>query len=581
MKLSLLGQIWEYESAPIEKIRHVQIKYKLPFVISQYFAAKLNTITLEEDEIEAWLNPSLENLHDPYLMLGMDIAVQRILEAKENYEKILVVTDFDVDGTTSSLVLQSTCSLIGISSQNISFYIPDRFGEGYGFNSGAIQRAKEKGCTLIITADIGVRDHKTVDLAESEEIDVIICDHHLPPGESVPPNAVAVLCPPQEKCTYPNAALAACGVSLKLAQALLQTQPHITNLKAILHSMLKVVAIGTIADVVSLATLENRTIVSLGLEALSNPPRRHKPGLQALLDVSGVKDLVTTYAVGYQIAPRINAAGRIASAETVVNLFHATNDKDARRLAKVLDDRNTERRALQSKMIEDAMKQISEPIPSFIVIKGREEEGFHRGIVGIVAGRLKEQYHRPVAVVSLGEEEARASVRSPPSIHAVRALDFCQDLLGKYGGHAAAAGFSVPIENLAALEKSLNHYVDEEVGKSALIPKLDCQVQCQIGDVDLLVTLKLEELGPFGQENPRPIFWIRNVSPSRVETMGRDGNHLRFLAERTRCIWWQGAEYLEMLQAGRFDLAVSPQINRFNGRSSVQLIIKDAISLDA
>ena len=198
MKLSLLGLIWEYNPPPIEKIRQVQIKYKLPRVISQYFAKKLSTITLDESEIEAWLNPSLEHLHDPYLMLGMDIAVRRILEAKEKNEKILVVTDFDVDGTTSSLVLQSTCALIGIPSQNISFYIPDRFGEGYGFNKGAVKRAKDQGCSLIVTADIGVRDHKTVNLAEAEGIDVIICDHHLPPGESVPPNAVAVLCPPQE-----------------------------------------------------------------------------------------------------------------------------------------------------------------------------------------------------------------------------------------------------------------------------------------------------------------------------------------------------------------------------------------------
>ena len=579
MQLSLLGQIWQYEPPPIEHIRQVQIKYKLPFVISQYFARKLDTAALNESEIQAWLNPSLENLHDPYLMLGMDIAVQRILRAKEQKENILVVTDFDVDGTTSSLVLQSVCALIGIPSRNISFYIPDRFGEGYGFNKGAVQKAKEQECSLIITADIGVRDHQTVNLAEAEGIDVIICDHHLPPGESVPPNAVAVLCPPQERCTYPNAALAACGVSLKLAQALLQTQPHITNLEDILHSMLKVVAIGTIADVVSLATLENRAIVSLGLKALSNPRLRNKPGLQALLDVSGVKDLVTTYAVGYHIAPRINAAGRIASAETVVNLFQASTPKEARQLAKVLDDRNAERRALQAKMVDDASKQISAPIPNFIFVKGREENGFHRGIVGIVAGKLKDQYHRPVAVVSLGEESARASVRSPPTVHAVKALDYCKDLLGKYGGHAAAAGFDVPLENLAMLEERLQQYIEEEIEQTALIPKLNCQVQCQAEDIDLLVVLKLEELGPFGQNNPRPMFWVRNAKPQRVEVMGKEGNHLRFFIEKTRCIWWQGKQYLDVLQAGRFDLAVKPQINRFNGRSSVQLIIEDALPL--
>lgn len=577
MKLSLLGKIWEYQPPSIEKIRHVQIKYKLPFVISQYFANKLDTIELDEDEIEAWLNPSLDNLHDPYLMLGMETAVHRILLAKEKKEKILVVTDFDVDGTTSSLVLQSACSMVGISGQDISFYIPDRFGEGYGFNAGAVKRAKAEGCSLIVTADIGVRDHKTVDLAEQEGIDVIICDHHLPPGESVPPNAVAVLCPPQEKCTYPNAALAACGVSLKLAQALLQTQPHITNLTDILLSMLKVVAIGTIADVVSLATLENRTIVALGLKALTNPNLRNKPGLQALLDVSGVNDMVTTYSVGYQIAPRINAAGRIASAETVVNLFQASNDREARRLAKILDDRNTERRELQAKMIEDANKQLSDPLPNFIIIKGREEDGFHRGIVGIVAGKLKDQYYRPVAVVSLGETSARASVRAPSAVHAVRALDYCQDLLGKYGGHAAAAGFDVPLENLSKLEERLNRYIEEEIEQSALIPKLHCQVQCEARAVDLLAAIELEKLGPFGQENPRPLFWIRDVKPLRASAMGKEGNHLSFFAEQIKCIWWQKAEFLEEIKSGKFDLAVRPQINRFKGISSVQFIVEDAL----
>lgn len=580
MKISLLGQIWEYQPPSVELIRQVQVKYKLPFVISQYFASKINEIDLQEDEIEAWLNPSLDHLHDPYLMLGMDIAVQRILKAKECKEKILVVTDFDVDGTTSSLVLQSTCRLIGIPNQDISFYIPDRFGEGYGFNAGSVRRAKEQGCTLILTADIGVRDHQTVNLAVEAGIDVIICDHHLPPGESVPPNAVAVLCPPQAKCTYPNAALAACGVSLKLAQALLATQPLIRNYRAIMLSMLKVVAIGTIADVVSLATLENRAIVSLGLQELSSPQRRHKPGLQALLDVSGVQDLVTTYVVGYHIAPRINAAGRMASAETVVDLFQAPNETKAKELAQILDDRNTQRRVLQEKMVEDAISQIVEPVPGFIIVKGKEEDGFHRGIVGIVAGRIKDRYHRPVAVISLGEESARASVRSPPAVHAVHALDYCEDLLNKYGGHAAAAGFDVPIQNIDALEARLNQYVDEEISRQGLIPKLQCQVQCEAEDVDFQVVLKLEELGPFGQGNPQPIFWIRNAKPSRVATMGQMKAHLQFSLNQTRCIWWKGAEHLETLQSGRFDLAVRPQLNRYKGRSSVQFIVEDAIPLN-
>jgi single-stranded-DNA-specific exonuclease len=571
MLLSLNNHRWIFAPQKIEIVKKLQNEHSLSPLVATCLAERIKEIPAKD-----WLYPSMEHLHDPMLMLGMDKAIDRVLQAIRNKDRIRIVTDYDVDGTTSSLVLQAVCRLLG-SENKIDYHIPDRFTEGYGFSEGVAHKAIQDGIQLILTADIGIRDHLSVQIARNAGVDVIICDHHLPPGESVPKDANAVLCPPQEGCNYPNPALAACGVSLKLAQALLDYSPKYKSRKQeLLRSMMKIVAIGTIADVVSLATLENRSIVSIGLQELRCPTHRHKPGLQALLDVSGIEDnWVTSYHVGYQIAPRINAAGRMHLASSVVELFQSNDMQKARVLARLLDDHNRDRQDVQKKMLELAHSQIPNPLPHFIVVQGQENEGWHRGVVGIVAGRLRDSHHRPTAVISVTNDSGRGSIRSTANVHAVQALEYCSDLLRKFGGHPVAAGFDVDPKNISALIGRLNEYVRCKLNNDDLTPERRFQAKCSATDIDLKLANEIATLGPFGKDNPEPLVWITEASMERPTVM--KNGHLRFQVGRNKVIWWKGAKYLDSLKQGPFDLAARIGINRWKGRTSVQLTAEDIL----
>lgn len=548
------------------------------FLVTRILRSRESPTTVSEwQEIaHKWLNPNLDHLYDPYLIDNMEVAVERISAAIAAQEKIRIVTDYDVDGTTSSLILQSAIRLMGHPAQQIDYHIPDRFDEGYGFSIRAAETAIADGVKLIITADIGVRDHLAVETASKGGADVIICDHHLPPGESVPKHAVSVLCPPQASCKYPNPDLAACGVSLKLAQALLENHPRFSKQREmIIKSLLKVAAIGTIADVVSLASTENRTIVSMGIRELRNPTHRHKPGLQALLDVSGVTDnWVTGYHIGYQIAPRINAAGRMHLASEVVELFHATSIDRARELAGKLDSLNKQRQEVQQQMVEEAIAQVPLPTPNFIVVAGKEKDGWHRGVVGIVAGRLRDRFNRPAVVISQTPEGARGSVRSIPQIHAVRALDHCAQLLEQYGGHPAAAGFSCEISNIPQIEERLSEYVQQNTTEDDLVRELYCDAIMKIQDIGFSTALEIERLGPFGKDNPRPVIWLQACRPTGISVL--KDKHLRFNLNRIKVIWFNSAEHLDHITGKEVEFAVRIEINRWKGRSTLQLNVQDA-----
>ncbi|NOY26666.1 MAG: single-stranded-DNA-specific exonuclease RecJ, partial [Oligoflexia bacterium] len=444
-----------------------------------------------------WLHPSLRHLHDPYTMRGMATAVDRIRAAVRDKQRVRIVTDYDVDGTTSSLILQGTLRLLG-GGENLDYHIPNRMGEGYGFSLSAADQAVTDQIDLLITADIGVRDHAAVQRAAQGGVDVIICDHHLPAGQSVPDAAVAVLCPPQADCLYENPALAACGVSLKLAQALLSAHPR---REPILRSMLKIAAIGTVADVVDLSTLENRAIVSLGLQELRRGP--HSPGLAALMGVSGISyDLTRGWHIdasdlGYRLGPRINAAGRLDSATAVIELFDERDPKRARERARRLDTLNTERKGIQRRLVQGALAQMGTTPPPFLVLWGPEAEGWHRGVVGIVAAKLREEIHRPVAVVAVSGDQARGSVRSIPEIHAVHALDNAADLLDQYGGHPVAAGFSLAADKLPALAERLAAWTEKQLGTDHPAPGLDIDAHAVPEQLTWPVVEALLGLGPF------------------------------------------------------------------------------------
>ena len=403
----------------------------------------------------------------------MDKAVQRLRKATEGQERIRVVTDYDVDGTTSSLILQSTLRLLGLTT--ISYHIPDRMKEGYGFSVTAAERAHEDGIDLILTADIGVKDHEAVARAHELGIDVLICDHHLPSGASVPDHAI-VLCPPQQGCTYTNKALAACGVSWKLADALLAEHP---KRQAILKSLLKLVAIGTVADVVDLSCAENRAIVRQGLEELNTG--RHTPGLKALLEVAGLKaGTISSTDLGFRVGPRINAAGRLASATSVVDLLQCRDAEAAREKAQALDQMNSERRAIQDRILEQAIAQVTEESPQLVVVSGSESEGWHRGVTGIVAGRLRDHFGCPALVISTTEAGAVGSMRSTPEVHAVRLLEDVSETLERFGGHPAAAGFSLATASVDAFRSRLHTAVEKNAsGTRAPAYSADLQIPAE------------------------------------------------------------------------------------------------------
>ena len=559
---SLTGRRWRLVEADGTAVKALAKRLSLPDLAARCL---LNRTTPEL--AGAWLQPSMEHLHDPMLMLGMDVALDRISRALRDREHVRIVTDYDVDGTTSSLILQRTLQILSPGAK-IDYHIPHRFDEGYGFSQRAAEAAAADGVRLILTADIGVRDHVAVNTAVNAGVSVIVCDHHLPSGEAVPEAATAVLCPPQAGCPYPNKALAACGVSLKLASALLAKHP---KRDAVILSMLKMAAIGTVADVVDLSTLENRAIVSLGIDAMRAGP--NAPGLTALLEVAGLTTgEISSTDLGFRLGPRINAAGRLAEATAVVKLFEERDLEAARRRAAELDRLNRERQSIQEQLLKAALSRLSDPAPAFVVLSGDEADGWHRGIVGIVAAKVRERVHRPVAVVAIAGEEGRGSVRSVPEVHAVLALESAADLLVKFGGHPVAAGFTVRTANLPALAERLAEYVSTHAGDEALIPALDLDAEVSARTIDRDAVEALARLGPYGKGNSAPMVAIEAGPPERVGLLG--DRHLRFEIRGLEMVWWGGAAQRGQL-VGPVRVAGTPGMNTWKGRSTVRLTVED------
>jgi single-stranded-DNA-specific exonuclease len=521
-----------------------------------------------------WLAPSRAHLHDPFAMANMDAAVERLRRAARDGERLRILTDYDVDGTTSSLILQAALQ-VAAPGLVVDYHIPDRFTEGYGFSELAARRAAEDGVGLLVTADVGVRDHAAVEAARAGGVDVLVCDHHLPPGADVPRGAI-VLCPPQASCSYPNRALAACGVSTKLAEALLADHPRHD---AVLGSLIKLAAIGTIADMVSVATPENRALVALGLDALNHG--RHGPGLQALLDVAGAKaGAIDEQTLGWQLAPRINAAGRLARATHVVELLTERDPSRAAALARQLDELNKERREVQAALVDRVLARIGDPPDPFVVVAGPEAEGFHRGVVGIVAARVRELVHRPVAIVSVIGDLAVGSVRSGPRVHAVRALDAVADLLVKYGGHPGAAGFTCRAADLDRVRERLGAHVLAHADDDTLVEEHVIDAEVGPDELDDELYGALRRLAPFGVGHPEPKLLLRGVRLVDVRTMGADGTHVKGRLAREgsplEVVGWRWAEHAAALRDRPVDLVATLQASTWLGRRRLQLVLVDA-----
>ena len=524
---------------------------------------------------QAFLQPSWQQIHDPWSMRDMAPAVARIQCAVAARERVRIITDYDVDGTTSALVIRATLTALG-AIEGVDHHIPDRMGEGYGLSEAAVTAAADAGVTLLVAADIGVRDHAAVSIAVQRGLDVIICDHHLVRGDDVPP-AVAVLCPGRPGCGYPNTSLAAVGVCFKLAQALLAEHPQRERL---LRSLLKVVSLGTVADVVDLSPLENRAIVALGLEALSQGP--HAPGLQALLQVAGCAGRsLSAGDLGFRLGPRVNAAGRLAHAGLALELLQARDGERARELAGELDGLNRRRQRLQEGLVQQLLDRVvPDPDPdavprcaAFPVFHGPEDSGWHRGIVGIVAGKLREVLQRPVAVAAVSDGQATGSLRSVPGVDAVAALECAEHLLTRFGGHPAAAGFSLPADRLPALERALSEHLERDVPPEALVP---CRRADLLAELHLLgepAARALVQLEPCGRGNPRPRLLVPGVVIQRVR---RVRQHLFFDLGPVQGVWWSAARHTRALVGGPVDLLGSLGPDRRDGFTRPMFTVEDA-----
>jgi single-stranded-DNA-specific exonuclease len=459
------------------------------------------------DAANTYLRPTLACLHSPTNLKGMPAAVARIQAAIQANQKILLYGDYDVDGTSAIVILRGVLQRLGASPE---CFVPHRLLDGYGMKEDRVRQAACDGIGLIISVDTGIRAAEVVALATSLGIDTIVTDHHLP--ESRLPNAIAVLNPNQPDCRYPNKSLCGAGVAFKLAQALLDA----TNLppakrQTLVESLLKIAALATVADIVPL-TGENRAIVKLGLVGLADV---RSPGLRALLDVSGIKpgQAPTSRQVGFQIGPRINAAGRMASANDVLDLFFTSDPNRARKIAAALDEMNKERQQTEAEM-RDAIDALL-AAESYradqlgLVLAG---EDWHLGVAGIVAGRIAERHRKPTFVLGKVESDGKVvwkgSGRSIPGFHLLDALESMQDLFHQHGGHEQAAGVSLPAENLAAFERRFAAYAAAHLDDESRRPVLNIDAVVNVPDVTADLHAHLARMAPFGYHNPAPILAV-------------------------------------------------------------------------
>jgi single-stranded-DNA-specific exonuclease len=542
--------------------------------VSTVVAGLLAARGIDTDEAaRKLLHPSFDQLHDPSLMLGMKDAAARVLRAVDAGEQILIYGDYDVDGTTGTVVLRRALQLLGAETR---FHVPHRFTEGYGIRQDVLERAAAGGCKLVISVDCGIRAHEPLEWARANGLDVIVTDHHLPDAEEGAPPAFAVLNPNQRDCNYPDKHLAGVGVAFKLAHAILRERGR----ESLVKGFLKVVAIGTVADVAPLVG-ENRSIVALGLADIVNATN---PGLRALMEVAGCGDGrdMRCSDLGFRLGPRINAAGRMEAARAVVELFETNDPAEARRLAEHLDARNRERQVMQRAITARAVAEYEQSgdCGAVAVIAG---DGWHRGVIGLAASRIAEKLVRPCVVISLEGDLGHGSARSVEGYHLLDGLTACADLFETFGGHAQAAGLTIRRENIPELRRRLHEHARRflfEATQCAPVVKVDAELPA----VALTPALadELERLEPFGMQWPRPVFMSRDLRVVKEARVLKE-RHLKFevaAGENSRSIevlWWGGAEEAAATpRAGdRIELAYAVETNTWRGEKRLQLIVED------
>lgn len=516
-----------------------------------------------------FLSPTLDDLHDPFLLKDLDRSVVRLEQAIAAREKVAIHGDYDVDGVTSTVLLRRTLELLG---GDVRHFIPERLRDGYGLNPAAIDRLHAEGVSLIVSVDCGIRAGEAARRARDLGVDLIITDHHEPDGHL--PDALAVINPKRPDCQYPEKHLAGVGVALKIVQALC-TRAGKTNW---LPAFVKMAALGTIADVVPL-TGENRVIAKLGLEALSKGP--HSVGLRALLESANLTGKpLDSYHVSFVLAPRINAAGRMSTPDIAAELLLIANERDATRaqaLAAALQEANTRRQEEEAAIVARA-RQLVDKDPdvgahNVLVVAG---DGWHRGVIGIVASKLVDAYYKPAIVLSIDGEIAHGSCRSIPGFDMLDALERCAELFDRFGGHRQAAGLALSPSRIAEFRARVNAHADSVLDPEDLMPRLRLDGALGLCDITPALLDGLEKMAPFGLGNPAPLFASGPVcvgdGPTRLKekhlSMSINDDGFRF-----RAIAWRGLEWEAFLSSHRecVELAFSLERSTFRGEQRIEL----------
>ncbi len=500
---------WVLPTPEAELAGALAAELMLPLAVSELLLQRgLRTAS----EAHTFLHPALDQLHDPFSMRDMDKAVERLEQAIAGAEPILIYGDYDVDGTTAVVLLKTAIERLG---GTVRFHVPHRLREGYGMQREVLERAAAEGVRLVVSVDTGIRAFAAAEAAETLGLEVIVTDHHLPDGAGLP-RALAILNPNQPGCAYACKGLCGAGVAFKLAQALL-ARAAMGNAAAeerlktkLLPSFLKMLAIATVADAVPLRG-ENRAIVALGLEALREPV---SPGLRALMQVAQLdpqRKRLNAMDVGFRLGPRINAAGRMDVADDVVELFTTRHAARAAELAAKLDGLNSERRATEAAALAEVLSRLSEPAFAESRILVLDGQGWHRGVIGILASRVVEAAGKPTLVIAHEDGEAYGSGRSIEGFHLLQALESCAELFTRFGGHAHAAGFSLPSTRVAELRERLTRYAETHVRDEDLLLPVHCDGELTLDHVTPALYRALRRLEPFGMENPEPAFVARGL----------------------------------------------------------------------
>ena len=525
------------------------------------------------EEAHAFFNPSLDDLHDPFMMKDMNIAVDRLSTAIKKNEKILVYGDYDVDGTTAVALVYS---FLKEQNSNVDYYIPDRYKEGYGLSIKGIDYAVQNKCKLIITLDCGIKAVEKIKYANAEGLDIIVCDHHLPGLEI--PGALAVLDPKQPGCSYPYKELSGCGVGFKLIHAYSRIQGIPFN---DIVNYLDLVAVSIASDIVPI-TGENRVLAYFGLKQLNESPRT---GLREIIREAVVTRALTVEDVVFKLGPRINAAGRMDTGSRAVELLISNDTKLATGISKEINNYNNERRNVDRLITTEAMKMISE---NYHYKNAKTTVLYNplwkKGVIGIVASRLIETYYRPTVILTESNGFATGSARSVQGYDLYQAIESCSDLLESFGGHMFAAGLTLKKENIQPFIERFENYVNSTITEEQMLPRLLIDTELSFSEINEEFFNVMSQFQPFGPENMSPVFVSRNVTDSGTGRMvGANGEHLKLdLCQESSgtksisAIAFNQANHFEYIHKGQpFDICYSLEMNEFRGNRNLQLNIRD------